>query len=1120
MYYCATRPKMAISLLGLFLALTGAGAAHQLTGSVEGTIRDTSGGVLPGTTVELKNVATGATLSQVTGSAGNYSFTSVKPGSYRVQASFKGFKAVSRPAEVDINKTVRIDFTLAVSALTEQVVVTGAPPAHDIAHAELSLSVDSKLFTDLPTLTHDITQLIELMPGVRMEQGGSVGGSQLVDLSGSFALGNGTRRGQSIFYVDGAENMGTWRNQGLQMPNPDAIQEVQVITSSAPAEFGKEPGVRMNTVIKSGTNSFHGTMSVASHFTGLNANTWSANSRGAPRPSDRQTWMGATLGGPILRNRTFFFASFQHFYDNDPSQLTDIRMPTAAMLAGDFTALPNFNIKAIDPATGKAMGKTIPSRLINPVAARMAMRFPVIPQYSNDPALGRFFWQFQRPAHDNMWIGKVDHQISAHQQLSGSYLTTDAGQVRPDNLSGAINNVPGWGGDTATAVRQHTFSLRHLWAATSVLVLENRAALARQEARRDRTATDEDIATLGGVWPGVTPNIDRTLPTLFLSGGPTARGGPVSEVVQQNFRVSNTSNWLKGKHNLKFGGEVQHSLYSRLVGYDNSQIRFTGAYANTGAPLNGPWPTLATPSGDNQFALAWADFLMGRARTFQATGAVDNSFHGLACFFFIQDQFKVTPRLTITPGLRYEWYGAQTSMTMLAGYVAGHKSDQFANAPVGLAFGGDRGIPAAMRNPDRNNLAPRLGLAWDVFGKGKMVARAGAGLYYAYPPLSIVEQLSALVDSPTLAGGNASLSNLWGTSHTNSGDTMLQYPGGMPSFDRDPAQRKWQPTDIMGYSPDATTPYQVQVNVGVERKLIQGLTIMAGYLGNRARKGWSVRDHNLALWQPGAGTGNVDARRQNQTWRGIDLISTDVNDSYDAAEFTATLSRRGLYGRVIYTLRQFLTSGANEGQEVGIDNSPTAWAHNPRNIRGDVASVVSRQQVRGIFNYQLPKFSSNAWIKQGLSGWQVSGNFSWYDGDRLNVILGPDYNFDGFAGDRPNLVGPIRYLRQKQGNAVLWIDRSTFANPPAPSADNPYPFGNLPRNAVRGPNRLYMGAAIMKNFLLGEKYRLQLRLDTSNLFNHPNLSRPVMDLSRSDFGLIRTKDGGGRVFQMHARFVF
>ena len=302
-----------------------------------------------------------------------------------MQASFKGFKAVSRPAEVDINKTVRIDFTLAVSALTEQVVVTGAPPAHDTAHAELSLSVDSRLFTDLPTLTHDITQLIELMPGVRMEQGGSVGGSQLVDLSGSFALGNGTRRGQSIFYVDGAENMGTWRNQGLQMPNPDAIQEVQVITSSAPAEFGKEPGVRMNTVIKSGTNSFHGTMFVAFHFTGLNANTWSANSRGAPRPSDRQRWMGATLGGPILKNRTFFFASFQHFYDNDPSQLTDIRMPTAAMLAGDFTALPNFNIKAIDPATGESDGQD------HSLAADQSRRGPDGGALSRDSAV------FQRP---------------------------------------------------------------------------------------------------------------------------------------------------------------------------------------------------------------------------------------------------------------------------------------------------------------------------------------------------------------------------------------------------------------------------------------------------------------------------------------------------------------------------------------------------------------------------------------------------------------------------------------------------------------------------------------------------------------------------------------------------
>jgi hypothetical protein len=264
----------------------------------------------------------------------------------------------------------------------------------------------------------------------------------------------------------------------------------------------------------------------------------------------------------------------------------------------------------------------------------------------------------------------------------------------------------------------------------------------------------------------------------------------------------------------------------------------------------------------------------------------------------------------------------------------------------------------------------------------------------------------------------------------------------------------------------------------------------------------------------------VDARRPNQTWRATNLISTDVNESYDAAEVTATLSRQSLYARMTYTLRRFLTSAASEGQEVGIDNSPASWANNPRDVRGGIAPVVSRQQIRGFLYYQLPRYSRNAWMKYGLSGWQVSSNFSWSDGDRLNAILGSDYNFDGFGGDRPDQVGPVHYVRQLQGNILTWIDRSGFAAPPAPSASNPYPFGKLPRNAVRGPSRFSLGASVLKSFALKEKYRLQVRLDTSNLLNHPNWSNPVMDLSRSDFGQSQTKEGGGRIFQLQAKLVF
>jgi hypothetical protein len=275
------------------------------------------------------------------------------------------------------------------------------------------------------------------------------------------------------------------------------------------------------------------------------------------------------------------------------------------------------------------------------------------------------------------------------------------------------------------------------------------------------------------------------------------------------------------------------------------------------------------------------------------------------------------------------------------------------------------------------------------------------------------------------------------------------------------------------------------------------------------------------LWRADAGTGNVDARRPNQTWRGINLISTDSNETYDALQLVGSWNKRLAFSRLTYTLQRSLSTGTVENQEVGIDNSATAWASNPRNIRADLASVVPRQQIRGFFNYQLPQFSYNAITKNLLGGWEVSGNFSWHDGDRLNVTVGSDWNYDGFAADRPDQLGPIAYLRQKQGEfLVQWIDKSAFANPARPNSEKPYLFGTLPRMAVRGPHQFGAGAALLKNIRWSERYRFQLRADASNIFNHPNWSNPTVNFSSSLFGMIQTKTGGGRVIQLQAKLYF
>jgi hypothetical protein len=1109
-----------VLLVALVTGMAAPLAAQQLTGTLEVKIADTSGGVLPGASVELASKATGITQTQVTGPNGTFVFSALNPGTYIVRSTLEGFKATTRTVEVALNATARIELILEVGAMNESVVVTAEISTVNTVTAQVATNVNAKEIVDLPNINRDITQLVELMPGVRQVQGTTAGGSQVVDISGNYSLGNGTRRSQSIYYVDGSENMGARRNQGLQMPNPDTVAEVQIVSSSASAEFGKEPGISLNAITKSGTNDLHGTAFYAFHNAQMNANTWAANRAGTPVPKDGQKWMGGTAGGPIIKNRTFYFGSYQRYQDDQAGQNSTNRFPTPEMMNGDFSAIPLFSIKSIDPTTGQPVGSRIPSYLMNPIAAKLKTRFPTVDAYNNSL---RYFWSFQRQIHNNEYLVKVDHTFTGTQRIAVSYLTTKGAQVRPDSFAGLENAIPGWGGTPSSGARQHTASVRHTWVPSDHVVAESRVAMSRLSSTRTRSELGENLGTLGAPWPTVTPGVEQTLPSIFFTGGPSGRGGQLSDTVQNNYRVLSSLTWNKGNHMMKFGGEGQYSEFSRLLNYDNGQIFFTGAYANTAGPVNGPWPTLSNPSGDNTFAYAWADFLLGRLSRVVATGVSDNNMGGAAYFFFAQDDWRVSPKLTLTPGLRYELYGTQTSSAQLAGYVEGHQSNQYANAPLGLAFEGDTGVPDGFRRPDRNNIAPRLGVAYDVRGDGKIAIRAGGGLYYAYPPLAMIEVLADTVGAPTITGNNGSLSDPWGTSRANSGDTVCQFPNcAPPSFSRDPAQRTFTPVSINGFEDGLDTPYQYQFNASAQWEAIPGIVLGAGYIGTRARNGFMARDINLPVWTPTASTGNVNARRPNQVWRAINMFTNDSKENYDAGQFTATVRRNRTYARVTYTLQKSMASGDSEGQEVGITNAPADWADNPRDIYGEMARVTPTHVIRGAFTYDLPQWKSQPVLDAVFGNWQIAGNMSWNNGDYLNVTTGTDSNFDGFSPDRPDQTGTITYPGEDMGDGVIrWVARDAFALPPTPTADNPYPWGTTPRNAVHGPGAFFMDAALTKNFTgLPKGMRVQLRIDAQNVLNHTNLSNPNLSIASTDFGIIRTRTGGGRTVQIQTKVIF
>lgn len=1139
-------PRAATALLLLLAA--PALLAQEITGQVRGTIRDSSGGVLPGAAVELRNVGTNIAATQTTGAEGTYTFNFVNPGPYELRVTLDGFKQAARRLTVETNGTSTVDLPLEVGSVSETVEVTATAAPVETARAHVSTNVDAKLIQELPNIAFDVTTMVNLAPGATRVGGNTVGGasgggSQVVDISGNYALGQGTRRSQSSFYVDGAENMGSWRNQALQLPTSDAVQEMQVITSTASAEFGKNPGVTTLLTTKSGTNSFHGTAGFYFHDEGLNANSWSRNKTlgdpnatqtqkdAAVRPNDPMKWFSATLGGPILRDRTFFFASVQRYSNTeDASFFENFYLPTPAMLAGDFSAIPAFSVRTVNPATGQPFGSAIPVAQMDPVARAYKDLFPTVDVYGQRNA----FIGFSRPTDNLEYLAKIDHKLTGSQSLSLMYLGTRGDQTRPDGVSGVVNNLIDTFTGAVTNARQHTATARHTWSMKPNVLLETRAAFARLWTERTFTLDSPDLNEAGANWPSTGDGIEPFQPFLRFSGtGPQAGGGTNEIFTQQNFRLMTSLSWVKGNHNLKFGAEAQWNDYSLESVWDRATFNYTGAFSFSGGPQVGPLPSAPrNPSGDNTFAYAWADFLLGRTSSFSSQGPTDSNLDAWSYYLFVQDQWRVTPRLTVSPGIRYELYGQLDSTTGFSGYQLGARS-RFPNAPDGFVYDDDPGIRQGLVPRDYDNIAPRLGVAYDLFGDARTALRAGWGFYYANPTLAIYDKFSGGpgTGASSLGGANANTFDPWLTSRVNATDPNPQfatYPTPLAtsreavprtSFSRTP--RGWAGDGLYTSLdiPDYKTPSEQQFNVAVEHQIVNGVTAEVAYVGKRGN-GLVAFDTNRAVWAPGATTGNVNARRPNQSYNRLDVWTTDGKTSYDSLQVASTVRRNPVYLVATYVLQRYVTNDQNEFTDLQIGGDSTTFAANPRDFEGERANVVPRHLVRAFAVVDLPGLE-NRWADLFLGGWQVAGNFSWRSGEPINITLGPDWNVDGVGGDRPDQSGDLNYLREPNAaGQMVWFDRTSISPIAPATADNPYIFGNMKRNAAWGPSAWSLDASLMKTFKIRGSVRLQVRADAVNVLNHADWANPQTSLSNTNFGLILTKNHVPRTIQLGAKVLF
>ncbi len=1065
------------------LGLSWAGWASDTTGTVQGYVMDSSRASVPGVLVELTNEATNVSVTQRTGPEGNYVFNLVPPGVYTLRAKAEGFRmSVARGIVVELNKNTRADLALELGEVATSVEVLSSAVGIDTVSAQVSTNVERKYVTELPSAFRSSLSFAMLAPGVQLTNVDA----QVTNIEGPQATVNGNRVRQNVFYLDGSDNTAPFRNSALQMPNPEAVQEVSVSTSNTSAEFGKQPGGTFNIVTKSGTNQFHGAGFYFFHNENLNANSWSRNKAGSARATDRVKQLGGALGGPLQRNKTFFFTSYNAYRDKAPGFQSTVRFPTGAMVQGDFS---QFNRPLYDPDTRAPLpGNIIPKHLIDPVAANLVQLIPTVANYGD-----RLVWAYEGLTRNNELLAKIDHNFSTAHTLQLSYFGTWGERVVPAQ---AGNNVPAFGPEIDTN-RQHTGSARHIWTARSNLVVQTRFGIARHAADRGQSQLGRNLEDFGAKWPPIAPEARKYLPHLSVSDGFMTHQGNVSLFDQHNYRISSTAIWTRGRHSLKFGAESQRDGVLQWADRDFASFTFDGRFASTDAA--------GKPTGLGVFGYSMADFMMGRTATFFATGLRDYDLADWSHFFFVEDQWKVTPRLTVTPGLRYELYIPVTEkQNRISAFIPNHQSDRYPNAPLHLAFPEDTGVPAGFFEQDRNNFAPRLGLAYDIAGNGKTVIRSGFGYFYAYNSFNIKLMLAESPPwQPRAEGGEARLSDPWGTSRT------VVYPQPPTPFSKDASTFNYPPrlSGVYGFDPGYRTPYTVQWNVTFERQVTDGVSVQAAYVANRGFKLVQWVPTNLPLWQDNAGLGNIEARRPLARYGRINEYHSRSRSWFDSFQLSADVRlRRGLTSRFTYVL----------GKNQQITSWDTDICANPTNLDGEKAEVSARHLLRAFYVYELPWLERNQNLLGRLFGrWQVSGTFTASSGSPLNVTLGEDWNYDGIAGDRPDRAGSIQYTSGSKDQKMLgYFDKSAFAQPAIRNI-----FGNLPRNALWGPAFWDTTFALLKNFQISEGMSFQLRAEAYNLFNHNNLSSPVTNMRSADFTRILTRTGE-RTMQIGLRFRF
>lgn len=888
------------SVLSLCLICSTLLSAQSTGGRILGRVADPSGAVLANVKVTATNEATGIARDTKTNASGDYVFPEVPVGTYTLSFDLSGFKTnVRKSVTLDVNQVITLNMSMQVGASKEVVEVSSEAPLVDTTTTQLGAVVNDRSVSQLPLNARDTYQFLQLQPGVMSTVGSSNSIVYGSNNSGAVSV-NGGRGRSNNFSVNGGDANDQFVNLPTVQPSPDSIEEFRVLTNTFDAEYGRNSGSVVNVVTKSGTNSFHGNMYEFFRNTVLNANAYCLSPDGCTKPKFNQNQFGGTFGGPIKKDRTFFFASYEGRRIRQGIQSpvvfvpTEAERPSATQPFADFSSSGPFGgfltSDAIAqtmnsrPACVTALGAPVPLPSTQPNGqVAWSSIFPggdVIPLPCMDPTAVDLL-QFVptsssgvlqtvpvQPERGDQFTVKFDHRINDKQNLSIYYYFDDHHLVSPfAQFQAAGANVPGFA--SVTAERFQQWNISHTWTISNSTVNEFRFNYNREAQRTfqhpQRTSLVQDSCPAAPSWLtdalgsvpcfsdgtaanalGIHPGLGAQhegLPFIQLSGGFTIGNNGEGELPQvgNSFQWSDSISKIVGNHSIKFGGDVRRQRFDQTLYFDvNGEFFFDGSSGNTTLSAS-PFP----------------DYLLGLPGSYGQGSAQVENVRSTALYLFAQDSWKIKPNLTVNYGLRWELNTpiadvSKHVQTFRPGQVStvypcgGPNTDCSSETPVGLVVPGDAGISNAMTQTYYKAFAPRIGISWSPGASGKTSIKAGWGLFYNPIEQLVLEQFSA---EPPFGGSTFPVNTFLNTPFLDQSGTF-SYPN---PFNGILNQPRGQPVDwgifrpilLFGqFQPKMRSQYSAQYNLTIERELSRDLKLQVGYVGSQGHRLLATHDLN------------------------------------------------------------------------------------------------------------------------------------------------------------------------------------------------------------------------------------------------------------------------------------